>query len=211
LTLREAWTTRVTAEDYEEHMSRIGQAEANALLLEEMLRDVPAGARVLIAGAGTGQMFGYLPADFLAGRQVICSDVNPLFLAKLRGRFACQTVVDDIEDSQLTPGFGAIAVVLVLEHVDWRRAVESLCRLQPERLVLIVQRNPADVSAAVTPGRLPPGSMRVFAEETPPHLVPVGELKEKLGGLGFEVVREEARAVQDGKFMLGLVLRRQPR
>ena len=125
-------------------------AEANAFLLRDLLEGV--AGRVLIAGAGTGQMFPYLPADFLAACQVTCSDVNPVFLERLRERFACQTVVDDIEDSRLLPGFAAIAVVLVLEHVDWRRALDSLVRLQPEQLVLIVQRNPADVAAAVTPG-----------------------------------------------------------
>ncbi|MES1258165.1 MAG: class I SAM-dependent methyltransferase [Acidobacteriota bacterium] len=206
MTLREAWTTRVTAEDYEEHMARIGQAEANAGLLGDLLGVTP-GQRVLIAGAGTGQMFGYLPSDFLAGCGVLCSDVNPAFLEKLRGRFVCETVVDDIEDSRLEPGFDTIAVVLVLEHVDWRRAVQSLVRLQPRQLVLIVQKNPAHVTAAVTPGRLPPGTMRVFAEQTPPHLVPVDELLATLSALGFAVERQEARAVQDGKSMVGLLLR----
>jgi SAM-dependent methyltransferase len=208
MTLREAWTGRVTADDYEAHMQRIGQAEANALLLAELLTG--ASGRVLIAGAGTGQMFGYLPAEFLAGCAVTCSDVNPAFLARLRERFVCETVVDDIEDSRLEPGFAVIAVVLVLEHVDWKLAVESLARLEPERLVLIVQRNPSNVTAAVTPGRVPPGTMQVFAGEAPPHLVPTEELIAKLGSFGFELVREEARAVQDGKSMVGLVLRRQP-
>jgi SAM-dependent methyltransferase len=208
LTLREAWTGQVHADDYEEHMARIGQAKANALLLADLLAGVT--GRVLIAGAGTGQMFGYLPADFLAGCEVVCSDVNPVFLARLRERFVCETVVDDIEDSRLTPGFAAIAVVLVLEHVDWQRAVGSLVRLEPERLVLIVQRNPVDVTAAVTPGRLPPGTMRVFAGEAPPHLVPVNELTARLALFGFELQREEVRAVQDGKAMVGLVLHRRP-
>ncbi len=189
-------------------MARIGQAEANAFLLRDLLEGV--AGRVLIAGAGTGQMFPYLPADFLAACQVTCSDVNPVFLARLRERFACQTVVDDIEDSRLLPGFAAIAVVLVLEHVDWRRALDSLVRLQPEQLVLIVQRNPADVAAAVTPGRLPPGTMRVFAGEAPPHLIPVPELVELLNARGFTLLREDARAVQDGKSMRGLVFTREP-
>jgi SAM-dependent methyltransferase len=208
LTLREAWTGQVHADDYEEHMARIGQAEANALLLADLLEGVT--GRVLIAGAGTGQMFGYLPGEFLGGCEVLCSDVNPVFLARLRERFVCGTVVDDIEDSRLAAGFAAIAVVLVLEHVDWQRAVASLVRLKPERLVLIVQRNPADVTAAVTPGRLPPGTMRVFAGEAPPHLVPVGELTARLALFGFELQREEVRAVQDGKAMVGLVLHRRP-
>jgi hypothetical protein len=51
--------------------------------------------------------------------------------------------------------------------------------------------------------------MRVFAEQTPPHLIPVDELAAILDGLGFEEERREVRAVQDGKFMIGLALRKQ--
>jgi SAM-dependent methyltransferase len=207
MTLREAWATRVTPEDYETHMARIGQAEANAALIGKLLH-APAGGRVLIAGAGTGQMFDYLPAGFLAEQRVTCSDVNPAFLAKLRERFTCETTIDDIEDSRLEPGWAAIVVVLVLEHVDWRKAVRSLARLDAEELLVIVQRNPTDVTAAVTPGRTPPGTMSVFANEAPPHLVPVDELIAELGRTGYAVESQEERGVQDGKFMIATVFRR---
>jgi SAM-dependent methyltransferase len=211
MTLREAWTTRINADDYEAHMARIGQAEANAGLLSELFlaADLARGARVLVAGAGTGQMFNYLPADFSASLRLTCSDVNPLFLQRLRTRCACETVVDDLENSQLTPGWDAVAVVLVLEHLDWRRAVLSLARLQPDHLLLIVQRNPANVTAAVTPGRTPPGTMAVFAEDAPPHLIAVDELIAELSVHGFVVNRVESRAVQDGMPMVGLALRKQ--
>jgi hypothetical protein len=36
MTLREPWTGRVTAKDYETYMARIGQAEANAYLLQDL-------------------------------------------------------------------------------------------------------------------------------------------------------------------------------
>ena len=209
MTLREAWTTAVTAEDYEAHMARIGQAETNANLLRDLFAAayLPAGSRLLIAGAGTGQMFGYLPVDFLSGHHVTCSDLNPVFLETLRSRYACETVTDDLENSQLQSGWAAIAVVLVLEHVDWRRAVQSLASLKPGKLLLIIQRNPVDVVAAVTPGRMPPGTMRVLAEEAPPKLVPATELIAELAAHGFVLEREESRAVQDGKAMVGLVFR----
>jgi hypothetical protein len=93
--------------------------------------------------------------------------------------------------------------------VDWRRAVQSLASLQPENLLLIVQRNPANVAAAVTPGRIPPGTMAVFAEEAPPHLIPVDELIAELAAHRFVLDRAESRSVQDGKAMVGLALRRQ--
>ena len=187
-------------------MARIGQAETNAGLLRDLLAGpaLKPGSRILIAGAGTGQMFEFLHADFLAFCEVTCSDVNPLFLERLQSRFACETVIDDIEDSRLSPGWDAIAVVLVLEHVAWRAAVRSLSRLKPENLCLIIQRNPANVSAAVTPGRMPPGTMRVFAEQTPPHLIPEDELVAELGLFGFELREREVRPVQDGKAMIGL-------
>lgn len=209
MTLREAWTARVTATDYEAHMQRIGQADANAALLQDLFAaaQVPPAAPVLIAGAGTGQMFTFLPPDFLAGHPVTCTDVNPAFLEKLRERYPCQIAIDDIEDSQLTPGWGAIAVVLVLEHVDWHRAIHSLARLQPENLLLIIQRNPPHIAAAVTPGRLPPGTMQVFAAEAPPHLVPIDQLLAELAAHGLFPHHEEIRPVQDGKAMVGLALK----
>jgi SAM-dependent methyltransferase len=212
MTLREAWTTKVSAEDYEAHMARIGQAEANAGLLRDLLlaADLAPGGRVLIAGVGPGQMFNYLPEDFFAALRLTCSDLNPVFLQRLRTRCnSCETVIDDLENSQLPPGWEAIALVLVLEHVDWRLAVQSLVRLQPENLLLIVQRNPVNVAAAVTPGRTPPGTMAVFAEEAPPHLIPVDELLTELSGHGFVLNRVESRSVQDGKSMVGLALRKQ--
>ncbi len=63
MTLADAWLNQVAPEDYEEHMTRIGQAQANASLVEELMAAAapPAGARVVIAGAGTGQVFDYLP------------------------------------------------------------------------------------------------------------------------------------------------------
>jgi hypothetical protein len=37
MTLREAWTRFVAAEDYETHMAAIGQAQANASLVAELV------------------------------------------------------------------------------------------------------------------------------------------------------------------------------
>jgi hypothetical protein len=46
--LRHAWTQIVTAEDYEEHMAAIGQAQAGAALTEYIIQSAkpPAGGRV---------------------------------------------------------------------------------------------------------------------------------------------------------------------
>lgn len=207
MTLREAWTDEVTADDYELHMARIGQAQANAELVRQLLAGLQLAeqSRVLIAGAGTGQMFEYLTADVFTGYRLVCSDINREFLTRLESRYGCEVAEDDIEDSRLSPGFAVIVVVLVLEHVDWHKALVSLARLEPERLVIVIQENPAAMKTAVTPGRLAPGTMRVFAEQALPHLIPPAELTAELARLGFGLEQRQDRPVADGKKMVGLV------
>ncbi len=203
MTLREAWTRFVAAEDYETHMAAIGQAQANASLVAELVAAAapPPASRILIAGAGTGQMFEYCPPELFRGYRLICTDINPAFLEKLRARCECQTVVDDIEDSRLEPGFSVIIVVLVLEHVDWRKALASLARLRPERVLVVIQRNPA----GVLPYQERIGTMRLFGSEVEPNLIQSSALVEEFERLGFRLELQRDRTVADGKAMVGLL------
>ena len=204
MTLREAWTRFVTAEDYERHMAAIGQAQTNASLVAELVAAAapPAGSRVLIAGAGAGQIFEYCPPVLFDRFRLTCSDLNPAFLEKLRSRCPCTTAFDDIEDSRLDPGFSLIVVVLVLEHVDWRKALASLARLRPEQVVIVIQRNPE----GPLPHREHIGTMRLFGTEVEPKLVDAHELVAELARLGFELRVETERPVLDGKTMVGLLV-----
>jgi len=206
MTLREAWTEFIVADDYEQHMAAIGQAQANALLVAELVAAAQpqTGSRVLIAGAGTGQMFEYCPAGLWDAFDLTCSDLNPTFLRKLRSRHACTTALDDIEDSRLDPGFSLIVVVLVLEHVDWRKALASLARLRPERVAIVIQGNPE--------GRLPqrerPGTMRLFGTELNPKFLDAGEIVAEFARRGFALRSQAERPVPDGKTMAGLLFAR---
>lgn len=209
-TLRDAWTTLVSAEDYEQHMASIGQAQANAEHIRDFLALVapPPGARLVIAGAGPGQMFEHLDPAVLRPYCVIFSDINRRFLARLRARYdAALCVVDDIERSALAGPVYAVMETLMLEHVDWRKAVAALTGLGAGHLYLVVQQNPQGMATAVTPSRTPPGTMRVFAEAHP-RLLDVAELTAALIGAGYRVVSAHPRAVADGKTMLGLLARR---
>jgi hypothetical protein len=96
---RDLWAGHITAEDYERHMAATGQPQANADLLAELFRDSPPapGARILFAGAGTGQYFDHFSSAGLAPYRPIFTDLNPRFLDRLAARLACQTLVDDIE------------------------------------------------------------------------------------------------------------------
>lgn len=203
MTLREAWTRFIAAEDYETHMAAIGQAEANASLVAELVAAAtpPPASRILIAGAGTGQMFEHCVPELFRGYTLICSDINPAFLTKLRARCACQTVVDDIEDSRLEPGFSLIIVVLVLEHVEWQKALASLARLRPEHVLVVIQRNPE----GALPFRERIGTMRLFGSEVEPNLIQSSALVEEFARLGYRLKLRQERAVADGKTMVGLL------
>lgn len=74
---RLAWTQIVRAEDYEEHMAAVGHAQAAAALTAEIMQDagLRPGARIVIVGAGTGQMFDFLnPALHIAQRKLVPHD-----------------------------------------------------------------------------------------------------------------------------------------
>jgi hypothetical protein len=202
-TLRDLWAGHITADDYERHMASTGQPQANADLLAELFRDAaPApGARILFAGAGTGQYFDYFPPATLGPYRPIFTDLNPRFLDRLVARFASQTLLDNIEAPRVEGPFDLAIVILVLEHVEWRRAVAELCRIAG-RVLAIVQENPAGLRERPLPGTL------AALRDLPTQLVDRGELIAEFDGRGFELARTSFRAVRDRKKMVGLDFRR---
>ena len=207
-TRRDLWAGHITADDYERHMAATGQPQANADLLAELFRDAPPapGARILFAGAGTGQYFDYFPPAALGPYRPIFTDLNPLFLDRLAARcvavrMPCQTLVDDIEAPRVVGPFDLAIAILVLEHVAWRAAVAELCGMGG-RVFAIVQENPAGLSEGPLPGTL------AALRELPTQLVDPGELVAEFAGRGFELTRTSVRAVGGGKKMVGLDFRR---
>lgn len=215
MTLREVWSQRIAAEDYEQHMRAIGQAEANAWLTAEFVtRWVPAGSRLLIPGAGPGQAFEFLPAGVFSPLQVTFADLNPAFVERLLARladaeFRYRTVVDDFENTAIEGPFDAALLILLLEHIDWTGAAATLARLGIGCAGIVIQQNPEGLASAVTPGRLLPGSMQAF-ETAHPRLVPREGLIESMARAGYRLTAEVPRAVADGKQMLLLVFTRTP-
>lgn len=201
--LREAWL-QIEPADYEQHMAGIGQAQANAGLMAAWLEAIASDDTVLVAGAGTGQMFDFLAPEQAGAGRMVFTDLNPVFLDKLCERLGeASTVVDDIEATQLAGPYPHAAVTLVLEHVDWRRAIHSFRRWESRRVLTVIQENPKDLASAVTPGRTVPGTMNVFRERAHPQLVPVDELTEAMAELGYRLERLQPAPVSDGKRMLG--------
>jgi len=211
LSLRDAWSGHVTPEDYEQHMSAIGQAQANASLVRTaILKQTQPGANVRIAGAGTGQMFDYEHPGFLAPFQVTFSDINPEFLRHLERRLAgaqlagWRTTIDDLENTRLAGPFDLLVVVLVFEHIDWRKGVASISLLAPRRCVIVIQQNPPGMSAAVSPTRTPPGTMKVFVE-VKPVLIAAEELIAEMAAHAYRQLETLYSDVADGKKMCAIL------
>lgn len=196
-------------DDYEAHMAAIGQAQANAAHMADFLGRVgEPGARILIAGAGTGQMFDYLPPAAFNSYRPFFTDINPQFLASLRQRLpAALCAADDLELSAVKGPFHAAAVVLVLEHIRWRIGLDTLATLGPRFLFLVLQRNPEGMTSAVTPTRVLPASMQNLGGQHP-ELVDKIEAATHLQRLGYALIEEWPRNVPDSKVMLGLLFER---
>jgi hypothetical protein len=209
--LREIWERDIRPGDYEAHMAAIGQAEANASLVAELFEKyAPAdGARILFAGAGTGPLFDLFPASALIPFNVAFSDINSEFLERLAGRLAgvsklkYECIADDIEDSQLAFFPELVIAVLVLEHVDWRKAIATMCRLATKRVFVVVQENPIGAASPLT-HKLPPGNSLSVLSEVKPHIVPVSQAAMEFGAHGFAIGRTSVRELADSKRMLGI-------
>ena len=214
VTLRRVWTDVVQPDDYDAHMAAVGQAQANAELVPRLLqRWPPSGRRLLVAGAGTGQMFDFAGTAFLDPYDITFTDVNAQFLRRLADRLGradfrhYNVVVDDVEQSGLRGPFAGALLVLVLEHVKWLTAVATLRELGAGRCYFVIQQNPPDVVSALAAGRPAAGSMSIFREARPtllaPHLLIAAMDQE-----GYSLLGTEERNVLDGKKMMALAFAR---
>jgi len=207
--LREAWTTIIQAEDYDAHMRAVGQAQANAELIRELFEERPpaSGTSILFAGAGTGQMFDFIAPDFLNPFQTTFTDLNAQYLEKLRLRLIetsgiqFKTVLDDIEHTELSGGFSLTIAVLLLEHVDWRKAIAALCKLSTERVFVILQENPPEMATAMRRDLPRVGSMEIF-KRIDSHLIPAAMIEAEFANHNFRLVCTTRREVPDRKQMV---------
>jgi Methyltransferase domain len=213
--LRRAWTEIVVADDYEEHMAAIGQAQAAAELTRYLLEAAalkPAN-RVTVAGAGTGQMFDLLPAAIFRPYCLTVSDLNPLFLERLRERLTrhglnAEVLVDDIERTALPPGADLLLATLLLEHIEWQRGIQAFVNLRPRMCGIVLQENPPHMKTAVTPGRRLPFSIAKAVETAHPALVPRADLMAAMAKHAYECIGASVREVSDGKRLVALLFNR---
>jgi Methyltransferase domain len=210
--LRRAWTEIVAADEYEKHTASIGQAQAAAELTRWLVESasLPGGSSITITGAGTGQMFDFLSPAVFSPYRLTCTDLNPMFLARLRERLAgcgleAAIIVDDIERTAIDTGPDLLLAALLLEHIDWRRGIEVFAGLRPGMCGIILQENPPDMTAAVTPGRPLLPSIAKAVEIGHPALVPKQDLIRAMSAQGYASSTRAVREVADGKRLVALL------
>lgn len=209
---RKGWTKIITPEDLDGHMADVGQAETNANLVLQMLNEFPLkeGAKLLVPGCGTGQMFDYVKPNQLGPYEYTFTDLNPNFIRKLEERISkyhnvkYQTKEDDIEATQLTGHYDGTLTVLVLQHIEWQKGIESMAGLTPERMYFIIQQQ-ENAKHAITKERKLRPSIAQFAEIANPRLVARQELIDFLRTMDYGIVKLYGRSVPDNKIMAGLV------
>jgi hypothetical protein len=208
--LRRAWTEIITGDDLDQHLAAIGQAQAGAELACTMLRSAapPAGGRVVVAGAGTGQMLDLIDPAVLRPFRLTFTDLNPVFLARLSERLArrgldATILEDDIERTAIEPAPDVLLATLLLEHIDWRRGVEAMAGLRPGACGIVIQENPAGMGSAITPGRERPPSLAKAFESAHITLVPREELIAAFAALGYACRETWPLEVADGKKLVG--------
>jgi SAM-dependent methyltransferase len=106
--------------------------------VEPLVRDLPAGYRVLEVGCGTGNTLRILERTCHAG-VVVGSDPFEEGLRIARRRVACELVQSTVEELRVSGAFDLICAFDVLEHVsdDVRALTELRHRLQGTGAVLL--------------------------------------------------------------------------
>lgn len=147
---------RIPAEDYERHMadSQVRQLDFLNGVFKDLLKAHPP-RRLLVIGCSTGNGFEHI--DYAVVEKVIAVDINPEYLAILRGRFEehldrIQTICADIEDCDLPAAdFDLIHCALIFEYVDADRIVRRLSQwLAPGGIMSVVLQMEDAAHGAVT-------------------------------------------------------------
>jgi hypothetical protein len=204
------WKEIVEPDDLDIHMLEAGQAEVNAHLVKRMFSLYPldVGSTLYVPGCGTGQMFDFITPSELGNLNYIFADIKPEFLKKLKTRLPneldAKLLEDDIEQSGVKQKTDAALVVLLLQHIDWRRGLNNILATQPTKLFLIEQQQLAKDSEINKTRKLRP-SMEKFVAVAKTELLNLLELENFLKQKGYQKQWTHTESVPHTKRMVGFI------
>ncbi|MFH1263470.1 MAG: hypothetical protein V1495_08545 [Pseudomonadota bacterium] len=112
--------------------------------------------------------------------------------------------MDDIEKTRLPDPYDGVAAVLVLQHIDWKKGLDTILGLKPSRIYLIEQGN-LKIGHAVTKGRFLPPSVTEYVATVTPQLVPLEAVPDYLAQHPYRLSNVYERPVPDDGVMVGMV------
>lgn len=211
---RKGWTEIIVPEEIDRYMVGIEQAETNAHLVVEMMDDFPLdnGSSLLVPGCGTGQMFDYIEPEQIGNYNFTFTDLASKFFKRLEERLSKTqdtryvAVEDDIETTKLSDRYDGILTVLLLQHIEWKKGIDSMLKFSPSKMYFIIQEQETD-KHPVAKGRKHPPSIEEFAKIAKPNPVPMEELVDYIEQSGYRLrlVKLYKRQVPDEKVMVGMV------
>lgn len=207
------WKEIVEPDDLDLHMVEAGQAETNAKLVRKMFSLFPVGhgTTLYVPGCGTGQMFDFISPSELGELKYIFTDIKPEFLEKLRSRLPAtldaEIIVDDVEHSEIKQKTDAALVVLLLQHINWRKGLTNILGTLPERIFLIVQQQDLKDSEINKSRKLRP-SMEKFAAIAKTELVNLDDMEFFLKQSQYQKKWSHTESVPHTKRMVALVFER---
>ncbi len=210
---KQFWKEIVKAEDYDAHMIEAGQAEVNARLIQKIFQEYPLslGSLIYVPGCGTGQMFDFLKPQDLGNFKFIFSDIKREFIAELEKRIPegtdCLIVLDDLEESKINQKVSAALIVLVLQHIDWKLALNNIVVTDPELIFLIEQEQDASDGEINQNRNLRP-TMKAFSEKARTELIGRKLLEDELYNKGYRLAWLKIESVPFRKRMFAMVFRK---
>ncbi len=191
--------------DYEAHMTSptVGQMPALAGILARDLATYRPRS-LLVVGCATGNGFEHIDPGVTV--RVTGIDINPAFLAVLRGRHGArlqrlELIAGDVLDPAVEPGtFDLVHVGLLFEHLPWQPALRRVADwVAPAGVLSVVLQLPSAEAAPVSPTSIARRYPRL-AETM--QLVDPGEFMAAAGILGLAPDAGERLPLPQGKAFL---------
>lgn len=118
-----------------------------------------------------------------------------------------QILVDDIESTKVKGHYDAVLLALVLLHVDWKKSLENMLRLNPYSFYIIEQKQDLRKLSVTKRRKLPP-SIKKYAEVEGVQLIPSEELTDFMKKKGYKLLYRIEKPVPDNKKMVGFVYKK---
>lgn len=206
---KEAWKSIISAEDLDKHMIKTKQIQANTKILQNMINDFPISKmKILVPGCGTGQVFEHLDLTLFSGSQIIFTDINKKYLEKLNQRLkkfrkiSYSVTMDDIENTKIKKHFNSCILILVLEHIEWKKVIKNILNFGVSSFYVIIQKQNKN-KQTITSYRDMPKSITKFSTIARTHLIDNLEIKQYFKKEGFDLLKKYNEKVLDNKKMVG--------